>query len=95
MKLILAIVRDDYAADVSHALTREGFRATRISTTGGFWRRGNVTFLIGVEDDQVEKALSIIDAHAGPEITDKNAPPNHPPHRVTAFVLDIEAFERY
>lgn len=95
MKLLLAIVRDDYAADVTHALTSEGFRATRISTTGGFWRRGNVTFLIGVEDHEVEKALGIIDSHAGPEIIMKSPSETHPPHRATVFVLDIEAFERY
>ena len=42
MKLILAIIRDDYAADVLAALTEEGLSATRISSTGGFWRRGGV-----------------------------------------------------
>jgi uncharacterized protein YaaQ len=95
MKLLMAIVRDDYAADVNYALANEGFSSTRISTTGGFWRRGNVTFLIGVENDQVEKALNIIDANAGPEIEVKTAPETHPPHRATVFVLDTEAFARY
>ncbi len=95
MKLLMAIVRDDYAADVSYALTNEGFSSTRVSTTGGFWRRGNVTFLIGVEDAQVEQALSIIDANAGPEVETKNAPEGHPPHRATVFVINTEAFERY
>lgn len=95
MKLLVAIVRDDYAADVSYALSSEGFSSTRISTTGGFWRRGNVTFLIGVESDQVEKALSIIDTNAGPEIEAKTASESHPPHRATVFVLGVDASARY
>ena len=45
MKLILAIIRDDYAADVLAALTEEGY-PLRISSTGGFWRRGNVTLVV-------------------------------------------------
>jgi len=64
MKLLMAIVRDDYAADVNYALTNEGFSSTRVSTTGGFWRRGNVTFLIGVEDAQVEQATAFYAAAA-------------------------------
>jgi uncharacterized protein YaaQ len=40
MKLVLAIIRDDFAADVTFALNSQGFSITRISTTGGFWRRG-------------------------------------------------------
>ena len=95
MKLLMAIVRDDYAADVNYALTNEGFSSTRISTTGGFWRRGNVTFLIGVEDALVQQALSIIDANAGPEIEVRPESESHPPSRATVFVLDTEAFERY
>ena len=36
------------------------FRATKLATTGGFLRSGNTTFLLGVGDIRIEKALQII-----------------------------------
>lgn len=95
MKLLLAIVRDDYEADVIFALNDKGFSVTRISTTGGFWRRGNTTLLLGTEDERIPEALEIINQHAGPEIETKSAPSSHPPRRATIFVMDVDACERY
>ncbi|MCD6519302.1 MAG: cyclic-di-AMP receptor [Anaerolineae bacterium] len=95
MKLLLAIVRDDFAADVTLALNAKGFSVTRISSTGGFWRRGNVTLLVGVDDDKASEALEIINAHAGPEVEPESAPSSHPPHRATIFVLNVDSFARY
>ena len=95
MKLLLAIVRDDSAADVISALNEGELSVTRISSTGGFWRRGNVSLLIGLEDTEVERALKIIDAYAGPEVDAKLAPGSHRPRRATIFVLDVDAVARY
>ncbi|MBC7236443.1 MAG: cyclic-di-AMP receptor [Chloroflexi bacterium] len=95
MKLLLAIVRDDFAADVTFALNNQGFSVTRISSTGGFWRRGNVTLLIGVEDRRTDEALRVINEHAGPAAELGSAPKSHPPSRATIFVLDVDAVERY
>lgn len=95
MKLILAIIRDDYAADVLAALTEEGLSATRISSTGGFWRRGNVTLMIGVEDQAVDRTLDLINANAGPEIAATSGDAAHPPRRATVFVLGVTEFEHY
>jgi len=64
MKLILAIVNNDDAHSVSTGLSSEGFLVTKISSTGGFLMSGNSTFLIGVEDNQVEQATAIIAAHS-------------------------------
>lgn len=60
MKLILAIVNNDDSAVVSAALTREGFSATKLATTGGFLMAGNTTFLVGVEDDKADAAIELI-----------------------------------
>ena len=60
MKLILAIVNNDDAYSVSTGLSNEGFVVTKISSTGGFLMSGNSTFLIGVDDDRVERATEII-----------------------------------
>ncbi|HHX64818.1 MAG TPA: hypothetical protein GX702_08030 [Chloroflexi bacterium] len=95
MKLVLAIVRDDFAADVTFALNNEGLSVTRISATGGFWRRGYVTLLIGVQENRLERALEIVDAHAGPNEQASEEQGAHPPHRATVFVLNVDSFARY
>ena len=96
MKLILAIVRDDCAAEITGALNEEGYRVTRISSTGGFWRRGNVTLLIGVEEHELEPALAIIDQYSGSCATDEGpSDPQHPPHRSTVFVVPVHRYAHY
>jgi Uncharacterized protein conserved in bacteria len=60
MKLITAIVNKDDGSAVQSGLTSKGFAVTRIATTGGFLMSGNVTFIIGVEDDKVDEAIGII-----------------------------------
>lgn len=64
MKLLLAIVNNDDAHSVNSNLSKEGFFVTKISSTGGFLMNGNSTFLLGVEDDRVEKAIEVIHAHS-------------------------------
>lgn len=63
MKLIVAIVQDVDSRGLLDALMAEGYRATKISTTGGFLVRGNATILIGIQDDRVEDVLAILRKH--------------------------------
>ena len=97
MKLLLAIIRDEFAGDVTAALNEQGLSVTRISSTGGFWRRGNVTLLIGLSEAQIDAALATIDKNAGPAIDSQTATAMaaHPPHRATLFLLGVDSFERY
>ena len=95
MKLLIAVVRDEFAADVVAALNEAGLGVTRISSTGGFWRRGNVTLLIGIDEEDIQRALDITNAHAGPEIDEKLARGQYPPHRVTIFVLEVGSFSQF
>ena len=60
MKLVIAIVNNDDCHTVLDEITREGFSATKLSTSGGFLRAGNATLLIGVEEDKLEHLLEII-----------------------------------
>ena len=60
MKLVIAIVNNDDSMAVSSALTRHKFFVTKLSTTGGFLMIGNTTYLIGAEDDQVDKVKEIV-----------------------------------
>ena len=71
MKLIYAIVRNDNEDDVVSQLTQHRYSVTRLSTTGklsstgGFMRKGNTTLMIGAEDDKVEEVISIIKQECG------------------------------
>lgn len=60
MKLLLAIVQDPDAGRLQKALTEAGFGVTRLSSTGGFLRRGNTTLLIGIEDEQLDGVTEIV-----------------------------------
>ena len=60
MKLILAIVNNDDSAVVSATLTRENYSVTKLSTTGGFLKAGNVTLLIGTQDEKVDEIIEIM-----------------------------------
>lgn len=63
MKLLISVINSDDTYSLTDALVHEGFRATIISTTGGFLREGNATLLIGAEDESVEDALKVIRAN--------------------------------
>lgn len=61
MKLIIAIVNSEDAAVVLSELTNGGFSVTKLSTSGGFLRAGNVTMMIGVEEEKVQDVLSTLE----------------------------------
>ena len=60
MKMITAIVNKEDAKSVTRALIEEGFSITRLSTTGGFLMAGNMTLLIGTEDERVDDCIKVI-----------------------------------
>ena len=64
MKLIYAIVNNDDAHSVSSSLTKSGFQATKLASTGGFLMSGNTTFLICSEDDKIDEIIEIIKDHS-------------------------------
>lgn len=64
MKLILAIVSHDDASAVQKSLVKENYFVTKLASTGGFLMKGNTTFLIGVQDDQVEDIINIMSEHS-------------------------------
>ncbi len=84
MKLVVAIIKDSDSLAVSDALVEQQFRVTRIASTGGFLRRGNVTLLIGVEAEQLSRVFEIL--------TRYTQEPEAGQHRATVFVLPAEDF---
>ena len=60
MKLIIAIVNNDDAHAVNSSLSRAGFYVTKLASTGGYLMTGNSTFLMGVEDGDIDRAVEVI-----------------------------------
>ncbi len=88
MNLILAILSNDEADPVAGGLLAAGYRLTRLNTAGGFLRRGNVTLLVGVEADQVDDVLRIIQANCRLRTEARSAAEGMPMYSATVFVLD-------
>ena len=65
MKLIYAIIRYDNEDDVTTSLTKHKFSVTRLSTTGGFLKKGNTTLMIVTEPERVDEAIDIIKKECG------------------------------
>ena len=65
MKLIIAIVNSEDASAVLSELTGQGFSVTKLATSGGFLRAGNVTMMIGVEEERLQDVLDILKSCAG------------------------------
>ena len=85
MKLIIAITRDEDSENIINNLIQEGFRVTRIASTGGFLRRGMTTMMIGVEDEKVDHAIA--------NLRDKCSPASENNERCTTiFVLNVTQF---
>jgi len=61
MKLVIAIVQDDDSTDLVGTINKAGFRVTKLATTGGFLKAGNTTLMIGVEKENVDVILGIIE----------------------------------
>ncbi|WP_425538479.1 cyclic-di-AMP receptor [Microaceticoccus formicicus] len=60
MKLILAIISDELINEVSKELSDSEFNTTKLSSTGGFRKKGNTTIIIGAEKEKVAKCVEII-----------------------------------
>ena len=87
-KLILAIIFHAEAVEpLNEALLAQHYSVTRISSTGGFLRRENTTFVIGVEEDRLPGAMAIIREVCAPYSRPEG-------HAATIFVLDASEFIR-
>lgn len=96
MKLIQAIVHNDDAEAVINALLAQGFRATRMASTGGFLRAGNTTIVSGIEEEQVDEVLNIIKQHVKSRLYTPALPQAKEVEVSGAivFVMNVERLER-
>lgn len=105
MKLLFAIVNRDDSNTVTRNLSRHGFSSTKLATTGGFLMSGNITLMIGVEEENVQQVIYIIKEHShsrkhvistsemGLDL-DSAAPLEVNIGGATIFVVDVDRFEK-
>jgi len=86
MKLMFVIIRDTDAEIVVQLLVENDYRVTRVASTGGFLRHGNVTLMIGIEDGKVQAVIDLLHQAC--------CPPEDSQHRATIFVVDMPYFEQ-
>ena len=106
-KLVLAILQEsDYESTLAELSQRRIF-VTRLSSTGGFFKKKNVTVLIGVEEDRLDEVLKVLkvcagrrkaqvslvpDVQFGPEPT---LPVSTDVGGVTVFVLNMDQLDKF
>ena len=64
MKLVIAIVQDEDSENLIRSLNENNFKVTKISSTGGFLKAGNVTILSGIEDEELDKFMGILEENS-------------------------------
>ena len=109
MKLLVTVVNGDDTYSLIDALSDAEYRATVISTTGGFLRQGNSTLLIGVDDERLTDVLRIIEdtCHSRTMYLNAFPTPARPMEALASvpvqvqvggavvFALDVERFEKF
>jgi uncharacterized protein YaaQ len=86
MKLMFVIVRDTDSENVVQSLIENDYRVTRVASTGGFLRHGNVTLMIGTEEEKIQAVIDLLHQVC--------SPPEDSQHRATIFVVDMPYFEQ-
>jgi len=108
MKLVIAIVQDEDSKKLNETFTKNGVRSTRLTSTGGFMRAGNSTFIVGIEDNKVDAVIDIIEDVCSTRIQSIMSPPsydfnfemnlNYPVDvevgGATVFILDVDQFKK-
>ncbi|MHC5248840.1 cyclic-di-AMP receptor [Enterococcus sp. HY326] len=109
MKIVLAIVQDKDSNRLANEFIDANIRATKLSSTGGFLKAGNSTFIVGIEDERVPETLELIERtcqsrkqYVSTPVTLDISMDGQIPYPVevevggaTVFVLPVEGFHQY
>ncbi len=89
-RLMFAVIHRDDVDAVRDSLNTSGYRFTRVDAQGGFLRRGNSIFMVGVRAEQVDDALEKMRAAAG----QASAKSDEGSQYGIVFVVRVDAFTR-
>lgn len=108
VKLIISIVQDIDSERLVEKLNEKGFKVTKISSTGGFLKAGNVTLLSGIEDDRYDEFMEIMKKNSKQREVKRTIQPVNIPGQAlitvpidvkvggaTIFVMNVVDFKRY
>ncbi|MCK0472511.1 cyclic-di-AMP receptor [Halalkalibacter sp. APA_J-10(15)] len=89
MKLLVCIIDNFYRDEVEKQLKQKDYRMTELASSGGFWRKGNTTFLFGVEEQDVSILKESIKG-ACLDLEKKKQRKSKQAHRFTSFLVDVK-----
>lgn len=93
MKMIIAIVQDKFVDSLVDRFLDEDIYVTRLSSTGGFFKRGNTTLLLGCDEATVGKIDNIFEELTESEVVEtENGKKTI--SGATIFVVDLEDSKR-
>lgn len=108
MKLVIAIVQDEDSENLIRSLNENNFKVTKISSTGGFLKAGNVTILSGIEDEELDKFMGLLEENSKTREVKRTIQPVNIPGQAmipvpitvkvggaTIFVTDVVDFKRF
>ena len=104
MKIILAIIQDKDSNRLSNELIDANIRATKLSSTGGFLKAGNSTFIVGIEEalEIIKKTCESRKQFVSTPVTLDISMDGGVPYPVevevggaTVFVLPVEGFHQF
>lgn len=89
MKVVMCIANKKTAPGILSTLKKKQYRVTELASEGGFMKRGNATYLIGVEEENISEVLSLVREFGAKYEQGSSA------HRSLAIVLSAEAGAAY
>ncbi len=99
MKLVVAIVNASEEAELTAMLNKNGYRVTKLASTGTFLRKGNSTLLMGIDDSRVTLLLDMLKSHSQHKkiqmIADDERKVFLENSGIVVLVLNVEQFEHF
>lgn len=87
--MIIAIVQDKFIDELMDRFLDEKIYVTKISTSGGFFKSGNTTLLLGCEEERLDDIDKIFREITRTEVLESDLG-NFNVSGATVFVMDVE-----
>lgn len=107
MKLVMTIISNSDTERVLAAIAKNGYFATKISTTGQFLVDGHTAVLIGCEDEKTEKLYKVLKNNVTKRVVKSpgvkstidgsllNQAVDVEEYGAVAFTLDVDNFQKF
>ena len=94
MKLIIAVIAQNREKAIRKALLQKNIRMTRLTSSGGYFKHHNQTFLIGAEDSDVPAIIATIQSLCETEIV-KHDSKAYEVHEAVLFVCPLKSQSKF